>query len=73
MTNSLRQITESITGFDAESLRVEIAQQAIARCIQPITHTEQVPLKQALGRTLAHDITAPINVPSYDNSAMDGY
>lgn len=73
MTDKLRQITESIAGFDAESLRVEFAQQAIARCIQPIMQTEQVPLKQALGRTLATDISAPINVPSYDNSAMDGY
>jgi len=73
VTHSLRQITESIAGFDAESLRVEIAQQAIAQCIQPITQTERLPLKQALGRTLASDITAPINVPSYDNSAMDGY
>ena len=73
MTNILRHITESIAGFNADSLRVDIAQQAIARCIQPITHTEQVPLKQALGRTLATDITAPINVPSHHNSAMDGY
>jgi len=73
MTDKLRQITESISGFNAESLRVEFAQQAIARCIQPITQTEQVPLKQALGRTLATDMSAPINVPSYDNSAMDGY
>jgi molybdopterin molybdotransferase len=73
VTRSLRQITESIAGFDVESLRVEIAQEAIAHCIQPISHTDRVPLKQALGRTLASDITAPINVPSYNNSAMDGY
>ena len=73
MTHSFRQITESIAGFDAESLRVETAQHAIAHCIRPITQTERVPIKQALGRTLASDITAPINVPSYDNSAMDGY
>ena len=73
MTNILRQITESIAGFNADSLRVDIAQQAIANAIQSITQTERIPLKQALGRTLAHNITAPINVPSYDNSAMDGY
>ena len=73
MTSRLTQLTESIAGFNAESLRVDIAQQAIASFIEPIAHTEHVPLKQALGRTLACDITAPINVPSYDNSAMDGY
>jgi molybdopterin molybdotransferase len=32
-----------------------------------------VPLRQALGRTLAEDIAAPIAVPGYDNSAVDGY
>ena len=73
MTSRLTQLIESIAGFNADSLRVDIAQQAIANAIQSITQTERVPLKQALGRTLANDITAPINVPSYDNSAMDGY
>ena len=34
---------------------------------------ERVPLRQALGRTLAEDIAAPIDVPGYDNSAVDGY
>ncbi len=73
MTSRLIQLTESIEGFNPESLRVDIAQQAIASFIESIENTERVPLKQALGRTLASDITAPINVPSYDNSAMDGH
>ncbi len=34
---------------------------------------QQVPLKAALQRVLYTDICAPIQVPSYDNSAMDGY
>lgn len=33
----------------------------------------QLPLNQALGLFLAEDIYAPINVPSFDQSAMDGY
>lgn len=32
-----------------------------------------LPLSQALGRTLAADMHACIDVPSFDNSAMDGY
>ncbi len=31
------------------------------------------PLLKCLGQALAEDIIAPINVPSFDNSAMDGY
>src|SRR5690554_4638293 len=32
-----------------------------------------VPLAQALGRTLAVNATAEVDVPGFDNSSMDGY
>jgi molybdopterin molybdotransferase len=32
-----------------------------------------VNLFDALGRVLAHDVISPIDVPAFDNSAMDGY
>lgn len=34
---------------------------------------EIVPLTQALGRVLAADLVAKLDVPGFDNSAMDGY
>lgn len=34
---------------------------------------ERIPLAAALGRSLAVDATAPIDVPGYANSAMDGF
>lgn len=34
---------------------------------------EQVPLAEALGRTLAEDHVAPIDLPPFANSAMDGF
>ena len=34
---------------------------------------ERVPVARAAGRVLAENITAPIALPSFDNSAMDGY
>ena len=34
---------------------------------------ERVRLFDALDRVLAEDIVSPIDVPSHDNSAMDGY
>ncbi len=39
----------------------------------PITETEQVPLDGAVGRVLAEDVISVVQVPSADNSAMDGY
>ncbi len=34
---------------------------------------EIVPLEEALGRALIHDVLAPTQLPPWDNSAMDGY
>jgi len=34
---------------------------------------EKVALRSALGRVLARDVVSAIDVPSHDNSAMDGY
>ncbi len=34
---------------------------------------ERVPLADTLGRTLGEDIAADIDIPPFDNSAMDGY
>ena len=34
---------------------------------------ETVPLRQALGRVLAEDITARVTMPPWSNSSMDGY
>ena len=37
----------------------------------PLSH--MIPLDQAMGRVLAADIHSPVNLPAWDNSAMDGY
>ena len=34
---------------------------------------ETVPMAQALGRVLAHDVAAPIDVPPFDRSGVDGF
>ncbi|MGJ0638141.1 molybdopterin molybdotransferase MoeA [Xenorhabdus bovienii] len=38
-----------------------------------LTQTETISLTQSAGRITATDIISPINVPPFDNSAMDGY
>jgi len=40
---------------------------------RPITEVEQVPTMEATGRVLARAQTSAMDVPSLDNSAMDGY
>ncbi len=49
---------------------------AIHRILEHTTalpETEIIVLDDALGRFLAEDVISTINVPGYDNSAMDGY
>jgi len=49
---------------------------AVAKLVgsaKPTTAVETVAVLNAIGRTLATDICAPIDVPPADNSAMDGY
>jgi len=58
---------------DPDALPVAQAQRLILERIAPADGTEMLALRSALGRVLAQDILSPINVPAYDNSAMDGY
>ncbi|MGV6827277.1 MAG: molybdopterin molybdotransferase MoeA, partial [bacterium] len=55
-----------LTGYD-EALALMLAH------VQIIERTEQLPLADALGHVLAEDVLSLINVPGWDNSAMDGY
>jgi molybdopterin molybdotransferase len=50
----------------------EEARQAAFDCATPIP-PGRIPLRQALGRTLAEDITALQDMPHYASSAMDGW
>ncbi|MDX3978971.1 molybdopterin molybdotransferase MoeA, partial [Shinella sp.] len=47
---------------------------AVLLAVEPVQRApEEVELARATGRILAADVTASINVPAADNSAMDGY
>ena len=70
---SIAQTVSCLDGYDPDALRVDKAREAIRSCLSPMTETEKVPVREALGRILAEDIVPHINVPAHDNSAMDGY
>ncbi len=52
---------------------LEEALEKMLDSVKPITTTLQLPLADAIGFVLAEDILSPIDVPPFDNSAMDGY
>jgi molybdopterin molybdotransferase len=51
---------------------VEEHQRVVAELISP-RGPVAVPLAEALGQVLAADVVAPLSLPGFDNSAMDGY
>ena len=59
--------------YDPNAMSVEQARQCVRQLLSPVTEHTAVQLHAALGRTLAHDLTSPMNVPPHDYSAMDGY
>lgn len=59
---------------DAPGLRpVDDAIEQMKSTISKLTETEQSTISQGLDRILADDVHSGINVPPYNNSAMDGY
>jgi molybdopterin molybdotransferase len=69
----LADVVSCLSAYDPDALPVRDAQRIIREFVAPVRATEMVALRAALGRVLAADIVSPINVPSHDNSAMDGY
>ncbi len=69
---SLRELS-CADDYDPNSMPVDKARQYIRTFLSPVTATERVHVRGALGRVLAEDILSPIAVPGHDNSAMDGY
>jgi molybdopterin molybdotransferase len=73
---TLNSVVTCMSDYDPESLRVEVATKIVDDFVRPASlalETETVSIYESLGRVLANDIISPINVPSADNSAMDGY
>ncbi|MCU7368644.1 molybdopterin molybdotransferase MoeA [Pantoea stewartii] len=59
--------------FTAGLISLEDAQQKMLAQLTPITESLDVPLTDAAGRITACSVTSPIDVPPFNNSAMDGY
>ena len=54
-------------------ITVEAHLARVLAAVEPLTRRETLPLADAAGRTLAVDLVSHLDVPPFDNSAMDGY
>jgi molybdopterin molybdotransferase len=69
----MAQLTDDCFAFSGPLLPLADMERLIAERIAPVGETETVPLASARGRVIAADVLAPVDLPSFDNSAVDGY
>ncbi len=56
-----------------DNLPVEVALKRILKAVEPVKETERIASKESVNRVLAESLKAQHDIPSVDNSAMDGY
>ena len=70
----MAQLSDDCFAFGGALLSVEAAQALIAERVPPLPAGEEsVPLAAARGRVLARDLVAPLPLPPFHNSAVDGF
>jgi molybdopterin molybdotransferase len=69
----MAQLTDDCFAFSGPLLPVEEVERIIRERITPVAEIETVPLHGASGRVIAREVVAPIDLPPFDNSAVDGY
>ncbi len=69
----MAQLTDDCFAFSGPLLRLDDMERLIGERIAPVRETERVPLHGARARVAASDVKAPVDLPPFDNSAVDGY
>lgn len=69
----MAQLTDDCFAFGGALMPIEAAVALIAERVPVVAGTETVPLLEADGRIAAEDVRAAIDLPPFDNSAVDGY
>src|SRR6202043_1197527 len=69
----MAQLSDDCFAFGGPMMSVDEAVAIIAARVTAVRDVETVPLLEADGRILASDISAPLPLPPFTNSAVDGY
>ncbi|AQW32183.1 gephyrin-like molybdotransferase Glp (plasmid) [Ralstonia syzygii subsp. celebesensis] len=70
---TLASVVSCLSDYDPDALPVAQAQAIMRDFVRPVTGVARVPIRSALDSVLAEDVLSSIDVPSHDNSAMDGF
>jgi molybdopterin molybdotransferase len=69
----MAQLTDDCFAFSGPLMPLADMERLIAERVTPVTETETVALRHVHGRVLAEAIVSAIDLPPFDNSAVDGY
>jgi molybdopterin molybdotransferase len=69
----MAQLSDDCFAFGGPMMSVDDAVAIIAARVKAVQETEMVDLRHADGRILATSIVAPLPLPPFSNSAVDGY
>jgi molybdopterin molybdotransferase len=69
----MAQLSDDCFAFGGPLLPVDDIERLLAERISPVDETERVKLHEAAGRVLAADVVASVDLPPFDNSAVDGF
>ena len=69
----MAQLSDDCFAFGGPMMSVDEAVAIIAAKVTAAREVESVALTEADGRILAHDISAPLSLPPFTNSAVDGF
>ena len=69
----MAQLTDDCFAFAGPLLPLADMERLIAERVMPVSETERVALSGARLRVTAADVIAPVDLPPFDNSAVDGY
>ncbi|QGY05609.1 molybdopterin molybdotransferase MoeA [Methylobacterium mesophilicum SR1.6/6] len=69
----MAQLSDDCFAFGGPLMTIEDAHALFGERLVAVVGTEDVPVSDADGRILAEDCVAPIDVPPFPNSAVDGY
>lgn len=69
----MAQLTDDCFAFSGPLLPIDEVERILTERVTPVAEIETVPLGQAHGRVMAESVSAPISLPPFDNSAVDGY
>lgn len=69
----MKDLADDCFAHDKDRMKHAEAIALLQKQVSTIVGTETIELAEVTGRILAQDISAPRNIPAFDNSAVDGF